>query len=160
MRPPGRAAARWAVALGAIAVVVAVSAAAVTALTGGRAARDRPRLRAGRQRHVRRVPHGPPRRPGPKVAEFLSHFPGFADQSSIQTKVNETLDQIVGKASSDKQTFGKDIQPWFEGELAFSVGKLPDPKTLERVQGARDARACCSCPSRTRRSPRTGSTSS
>ena len=128
--PAGPSRRRWAVALGAIAVVVAVSAAAVYALTGAAPpATVLGYVPAGSVMYGEfrmDLPGGQDR----KVAEFLSHFPGFADQSSIQTKVNETLDQIVGKASSDKQTFGKDIQPWFEGELAFSMGKLPDPGTL------------------------------
>ncbi len=113
-----------------IAVVVAVSAAAVYALTGAAPpATVLGYVPAGSVMYGEfrmDLPGGQDR----KVAEFLSHFPGFADQSSIQTKVNETLDQIVGKASSDKQTFGKDIQPWFEGEIAFSVGQLPDAKAL------------------------------
>jgi len=129
--PAGPSRRRWAVALGAIAVVVAISAAAVYALTGAAPpATVLGYVPAGSVMYGEfrmDLPGGQDR----KVAEFLSHFPGFADQSSIQTKVNETLDQIVGKASSDKQTFGKDIQPWFEGELAFSMGKLPDPKTLD-----------------------------
>ena len=136
---PGRR--RWAVALGAIAVVVAVSAAAVYALTGAAPpATVLGYVPAGSVMYGEfrmDLPGGQDR----KVAEFLSHFPGFADVSSIQTKVNETLDQVVGKASSDKQTFGKDIQPWFEGELAFSVGELPGPQAVASPSAAANTHA-------------------
>jgi hypothetical protein len=128
--PAGPSRRRWGVALAAIAVVVAISAAAVYALTGA----------APNATVLGYVPSGSvmygefrmdlPGGQDRKVAEFLSHFPGFADQSSIQTKVNETLDQIVGKASDGKQTYAKDVEPWFSGQIAFSVGELPDPKTV------------------------------
>jgi hypothetical protein len=139
--PAGPSRRRWGVALGAIAVVVAISAAAVYALTGAAPpATVLGYVPAGSVMYGEfrmDLPGGQDR----KVAEFLSHFPGFADQSSIQTKVNETLDQLVGKASSDKQTFGKDIQPWFEGELAFSVGELPGPQAVTSASGASNTRA-------------------
>ena len=139
--PAGPSRRRWAVALGAIAVVVAISAAAVYALTGAAPpATVLGYVPAGSVMYGEfrmDLPGGQDR----KVAEFLSHFPGFADVSSIQTKVNETLDQVVGKASSDKQTFGKDIQPWFEGELAFSVGQLPAPQAASSPSAAANAHA-------------------
>ena len=128
--PAGPSRRRWVGALAAIAVVVAISAAAVYALTGA----------APNATVLGYVPGGSvmygefrmdlPGDQDRKVAEFLSKFPGFADQSSIETKVGETLDRIVGSASGDKQTYARDIEPWFGGELAFSVGQLPDPKSL------------------------------
>ena len=60
------------------------------------------------------------------VGEFLSQFPGFADQAALDTKLDEVLDRLVADASNGKQTYTKDIKPWFDGELAFSVGPLPD----------------------------------
>ena len=64
------------------------------------------------------------------VGKFLSHFPGFADQASLDSKLDEVLDRLVSDASNGKQTFTTNIKPWFDGELAFSVGPLPDPKTM------------------------------
>jgi hypothetical protein len=62
---------------------------------------------------------------GPMLAEFLSHFPGFADQAAIETKLDELLDQLVGEATDGEQSYTADIEPWFEGEIAFTMGPLP-----------------------------------
>lgn len=59
------------------------------------------------------------------VGEFLSKFPGFADQAALDTKLDETLDDLVKKATQDAQTYTTDIKPWFDGEIAASVGPLP-----------------------------------
>ena len=53
-------------------------------------------LRAGGQRHLRRAPPRPPRRPRQKLGAFLSRFPGFADQAALETKLDEVLDRLVG----------------------------------------------------------------
>lgn len=76
------------------------------------------------------------------AGEFLSKFPGFADQAALDTKLDEALDQLVGEASDGKQTFTKDIKPWFDGEFAFAVGPLPkDALSGESADAAADARA-------------------
>src|SRR5258708_554573 len=60
-----------------------------------------------------------------QVGQFLSKFPGFADQAALDTKLDEVLDRLVADGTESKQTFTKDIKPWFGGELAFSMGPLP-----------------------------------
>ncbi len=76
------------------------------------------------------------------AGEFLSKFPGFADQAALDTKLDEALDQLVGEASDGKQTFTQDIKPWFDGEFAFAVGPLPkDALSGESSAAAADARA-------------------
>ena len=50
-----------------------------------------------------------------KLAEFLSAFPGFDDQATIDAKLDETFDQIVAAVSSNEQTYTADIKPWFGG---------------------------------------------
>ncbi|MEO8570724.1 MAG: DUF3352 domain-containing protein [Chloroflexota bacterium] len=59
------------------------------------------------------------------VGEFLAKFPGFADQAALDAKLDEVLDQLVKDASNGDQTFTTNIKPWFDGELAFSMGPLP-----------------------------------
>ena len=61
----------------------------------------------------------------PKLAAFLSAFPGFADQSQVEPKITDVLDRIVRAASNGKQTWSADIQPWFGGQLAYGQG-LPN----------------------------------
>jgi hypothetical protein len=65
------------------------------------------------------------------LGEFLSKFPGFRDQASLDTKINEVLDRVVSSATEGEQTYVADIAPWFDGEIAFSMGDLPDPATLD-----------------------------
>ena len=60
-----------------------------------------------------------------KLAKVLSAFPGFDDQAAFPTKVNEVLDQLVGKASDGKQSYTADIAPWFGGQLSVSLGAIP-----------------------------------
>ena len=63
------------------------------------------------------------------LASLLSKFPGFSDQAAIESKLNEVLDRFVGGVTKGDQTYTTDIQPWFDGELAFAMGQLPDADT-------------------------------
>jgi len=55
----------------------------------------------------------------PKLAAFLSAFPGFADQSQVEPKITDVLDRIVRAATDGKQTWSANIQPWFGGQIAI-----------------------------------------
>ena len=58
------------------------------------------------------------------VGEFLSKFPGFADQAALDSKLDEVLDRLVGEGSQNKQTFTKDVKPWFGGQMGFAMGPI------------------------------------
>jgi Protein of unknown function (DUF3352) len=60
-----------------------------------------------------------------KVGQFLSKFPGFADQAALETKLDEVLDRLTSESTKGKQRYTTDIKPWFDGQLAFSVGPIP-----------------------------------
>src|SRR4051812_11141773 len=60
-----------------------------------------------------------------KLGEFLSKFPGFADQSTLDAKLDEALDKLIRGSTKDSQDYTTKIKPWFGGEIGFSVGKLP-----------------------------------
>ena len=75
------------------------------------------------------------------ASAFLSKFPGFADQAALDTKLDEALDQLIGKATGGKQSFTTDIKPWFGGEVAFAVGPLPKNVISGNASAAADARA-------------------
>ena len=77
-----------------------------------------------------------------------SAFPGFDDQAAFPTKLNEVLDQLVGKASDGKQSYTADIAPWFGGQLAREPRRPPDERATRRPPGSSPSRA-----SRTRRRP-------
>ncbi len=127
---------RWMIAAGIIGVLVVVSAVAFSLFSG----------RAADASVLGYVPsdsimYGEVRMdlPGDQrnaVGEFLSKFPGFADQSTIETKIDEVLDRLVGSATNGNQAFSSDIKPWFGGQVAFSVGALPDPSALESPDAA------------------------
>lgn len=127
---------RWAIAVGVVAGVVAVSALTLGLFTG----------RGANATVLGYVPndaimYGEARLdlPGDQraaVGQFLSKFPGFADQSAVETKIDEVLDRLVGGATNGDQAFSSDIKPWFGGELAFSVGALPDPSQLSGADPA------------------------
>ena len=40
-----------------------------------------------------------------EVGEFLSKFPGFADQAALDTKLDEVLDRLLSEETDGKQTF-------------------------------------------------------
>ncbi len=73
------------------------------------------------------------------VGQFLSKFPGFADQAALETKLDEVLDQLVDDATTGEQSYTTDIKPWFSGELGVSVGPLPDASKLTSEASAMDA---------------------
>ena len=53
------------------------------------------------------------------VGEFLSKFPGFADQAALEAKLDEVLDQLVKDASKGNRRTPTNIKPWFDGELGL-----------------------------------------
>lgn len=48
------------------------------------------------------------------LAQFMSHFPGFADQAAFDTKLDETL-QSVFDSNPVGVSWSADIKPWFGG---------------------------------------------
>src|SRR5689334_20488790 len=58
------------------------------------------------------------------VGAFLSKFPGFADQAALDTKLDEVLDRLVGQGTQNKQTYTKDVKPWFGGQMGFAMGPI------------------------------------
>jgi hypothetical protein len=76
-----------------------------------------------------------------KVGQFLSKFPGFADQAALDTKLDEVLDRLTSDSTSGKQRFTTDIKPWFDGQLAFSVGPIPEMSTADPMATAKAFRA-------------------
>lgn len=58
-----------------------------------------------------------------KVVEFMSLFPGFADPSTFEQKISDSLDNIL-RTTGAGITWSQDIDPWFGGQIAVfgSVG--------------------------------------
>ena len=58
-----------------------------------------------------------------KLGNLLAHFPGFADQSTLPDKLDESFTQLLGRASGGSVDYVADIKPWLSGP-AF-VALLP-----------------------------------
>lgn len=131
--PPrsGRPGLRWAVA-GLGVVLVAAASIAVVSLAGGRPTQS---LAIGYMpadaisySEIRLDLPGDQRS---KLAGFLQAFPGFADQSAIQPKLNDVFDRLMRAATQGQQTWTADIAPWFGGQVATAAG-TPDPAAASR----------------------------
>ena len=122
---------RWAAALVVVALVVVASGVAAVLLTG----------RAPDAKVLGWVPddavvYGEFRLdlPGDQKAnlgEFLSKFPGFRDQASLDIKIDDAYDRFISAMSDGAQTYTGDIKPWFGGEIALSMERLPAGANLE-----------------------------
>ena len=52
-----------------------------------------------------------------KVGNLLAHFPGFKDQSTLTSKLDEALARITTQASSGSASYATDVKPWLAGPL-------------------------------------------
>jgi hypothetical protein len=75
------------------------------------------------------------------VIKFIAHFPGFADQSSFDTKVDEALDKWVGDATGHQLLYTRDLKPWFSGQVAVGLLELPAMSTPNAGAGGPAASA-------------------
>jgi hypothetical protein len=71
------------------------------------------------------------------AANLLSHFPGFADQSTLGTKLDEALDQLVGNLSGGRQTFTGNVKAWLGDSIAVVMTRIPPMTAAARAQHAR-----------------------
>jgi Protein of unknown function (DUF3352) len=62
---------------------------------------------------------------GSELPRFMSAFPGFADQAAFGTKLGELADELVKAATNDTHSYLTEIQPWFDGQVAFVQGPSP-----------------------------------
>ena len=133
-KPPRRGGrVRWAVSLAVVAVVVAD-------LGRGRRPHhravvdlDRPRLRPGRTRRLRRGPPRPARRPAraPSASSSRSSRASPTRRRSTPSSTRSSTSWSRTRPN-DEQSYTTNIKPWFDGELAFSVGPLPPAAALAK----------------------------
>ena len=95
--PPDRRAgrARWSVAVAAALVILAVSAAGLYALVGAAAGSTVAKWAPADSLVFVEVRGDLPGDQRQNLGRFLAHFPGFADQSTLDQKLDETLDRLV-----------------------------------------------------------------
>lgn len=122
---PGRSRARWLVALVAAVLVVGTAAGATFLLTRDSGQPDVLAWTPADSVVYSELRLDLPGGQEAELAKVMSAFPGFDDQAAFPTKLKEALDQLVKRASNDKVSYQADIQPWFGGQVAMSVGQLP-----------------------------------
>ncbi len=62
-----------------------------------------------------------------KLADFLSHFPGFADRAQFDNALDEIFNRITGSISPDL-AYTSAFKPWMEGEVSVAV--LPGGQSM------------------------------
>ncbi|MFL5712881.1 MAG: DUF3352 domain-containing protein [Chloroflexota bacterium] len=123
---------RWAAAIAVVALVIGASAAAAALLTGSSSTATVLGYVPATTIAYGEVRLDLPGDQKQAVGAFLSHFPGFADQAALDSKLDEVLDDLVKDASNGEQTYTGNIKAWFDGELAFSMGPLPAASSLSK----------------------------
>lgn len=61
-----------------------------------------------------------------KVGDFLAHFPGFADRSTLDQGLEQLLDRLLKTGTKDKYSYTADIKPWFTGQLSYALLDFPN----------------------------------
>ena len=121
VRSPRGGRARWAIALVATLVVVLV-AGGLVAFAGAGATSVGPAYAPSDALLYMDVRGDLPGDQRQQLATFMAHFPGFADPSSLQTKLDQALDKLVSKVTNGTYTYSGNIEPWFGGQVAVAVG--------------------------------------
>ena len=121
VKPPRGGRARWAIALVATLVVVLV-AGGLVAFAGAGAASVAPAYAPSDALLYMDIRGDLPGDQRQQLATFMAHFPGFADPSSLQTKLDQALDKLVSKATNGTFSYSGNIEPWFGGQVAVAVG--------------------------------------
>jgi hypothetical protein len=125
---------RWVIGLGAVALAVAVTIGAVLAF-GQPAAATALQYVPGDTALVVEIRLDLPGDQMQNLGNALAHFPGFADPSTLTTKLDEALGRFVQMASDGKASYVTDIKPWVNGPLF--IGATAD--ALGATSGATSA---------------------
>ncbi len=117
---------RWGIALLVVAIVAAAASAAFFLLSGRAAASPMLGYAPSGSLMYVEIRGDLPGDQRQHLGAFLSGFPGFADQSTLDAKLTETLDRIVRAATDGKHSYASEIKPWWGGAIAIDVPALPD----------------------------------
>ena len=58
-----------------------------------------------------------------RLADFMSHFPGFKDRAQFDNALDELLNKLTSKVSPDLR-YTSAFKPWAEGEISIAIGDL------------------------------------
>jgi Protein of unknown function (DUF3352) len=115
---------RWAVAGSVVLIVALITAGAAFVLSGATSAtsltaRVAPKNTIG----FMEVRTDLPGDQHAKLADFMSHFPGFKDQAQFDTALDELLNRLTSAISPDF-TYTSAFKPWMEGEVSVAITSL------------------------------------
>lgn len=111
---------RWVLGLGTAGVILAVTAAAIL-LLGAPSTPEVLKYVPGDAAIVAEVRMDLPGDQLQKVGNLLAHFPGFADQSTLDTKIDEALGRLVDGATEGEADYVTDVKPWLNGPAFVGV---------------------------------------
>jgi hypothetical protein len=134
-----RAGFRWAIALVVVALVAGTASAAFFALSGSGASSTVAHWAPAGSIMYAEVRLDLPGDQHAGLAQFLSAFPGFADQSTLDSKLDEVYDRIVRGASNGSQDYSTKVKPWFGGQLALALPTYPAPSANGSTPSTRAA---------------------
>jgi len=120
---PGPNRVRWVVGLGVAGLAVAVAIGAFIVL-GSRPTPEALKYVPGDAAIVVEVRMDLPGDQLQKLGNLLGHFPGFADQSTLPAKIDESLSRLVQQGGKTEIDYVRDIKPWLSGP-AFIAMRLP-----------------------------------
>lgn len=69
-----------------------------------------------------------------RLVSFMSNFPGFADPSSFQQKIDDTLQQML-RGTNLGLDWKQDVDPWFGGQIGLYRSTLSDTLVTPGVGG-------------------------
>jgi hypothetical protein len=58
-----------------------------------------------------------------RLADFMSHFPGFMDRAQFDFALDELLNKLTGEVSPDLR-YSSAFKPWMEGEVSVAMTDL------------------------------------
>jgi len=120
---PGPNRMRWAIGIGVAALAVAVAIGAFIVL-GSRPAPEALKYIPADASLVAEIRMDLPGDQLQKLGTLLAHFPGFADQSTLPDKIDESLSRLVQQGNAAGLDYRTDIKPWLSGP-AFAAVWLP-----------------------------------
>ena len=127
---------RWGIALVVVALVAGTASAAWLVMSGGAQTSPlRAYAPAGSVAYVE-IRADLPGDQRTQLGSFLSHFPGFADQTNLELKLAETLDKIIRQGTNGSHDYTNEIKPWFGGQVAVDLPGNMFDATSFRTNGA------------------------
>ncbi|MES2208817.1 MAG: DUF3352 domain-containing protein [Chloroflexota bacterium] len=112
---------RWAVG-GLVAVLSIVGAVAAAVILGARPLPEALRYLPADSRVVIELRPDLPGDQRQNLGNLLANFPGFADQSTLGAKLDETFDRIVSQASNGSVDYATRVKPLLAGPLVAALG--------------------------------------